>query len=51
MATFMKTFTLGQWSTWEKYKEAIVGRLGKQPFDDLLSELMQLKQKGSVEQY
>lgn len=47
----MKSFTLGQWPAWEKYREAIIGRFGKQPFDDPLSELMQLRQNGSVECY
>lgn len=47
----MKSFSLGQWPIWEKYREAILGRFGEQPFDDPLSELMQLRQTGSVEHY
>jgi len=47
----MKSFKMGQWPIWKKYREAILGRFGKQPFDDFLSELMQLRQTGSVEEY
>ena len=47
----MKSFSLGQWPIWEKYREALMGRFGKQLFDYPLSELMQLRQTGSVAQY
>ena len=49
--SFMRSFAHGQWPNWVRYKEAIMGRFGQQPFDDPLSELMQLRQVGSVEQY
>jgi len=49
--SYMKSCPLGQWPNWEKYREAILARFGKQPFDDPLSELMQLRQTGSVEHY
>jgi len=38
--SFIRSFALGQWPTWERYREAIMGRFRKQPFDDPLSELM-----------
>ena len=49
--SYMRSVNLGQWPMWERYKEAILSRFGRQPFDDPLSELMKLRQTGSVEQY
>ena len=49
--SYIRAYTFGQWPTWDGYKEAIMGRFGQQPLDDPLSELMQLRQVGSVEQY
>ena len=38
--SFIRSFALGQWPTWESHKEANMGRFGQQPFDDPQSELM-----------
>jgi len=49
--SYMRSVNLGQWPVWERYKEAILSRFGRKPFDDPLSELMKLRQTGLVEHY
>jgi len=41
--SFMRAVVPGQWPTWEMCKQAILGRFGQQPYDDPLSDLMQLR--------
>ena len=49
--SYMKGFVVRTWPSWEGYKAAILARFGVGPFDDPLTELVKLKQGGSVAQY
>ncbi|KAK9672380.1 hypothetical protein RND81_12G097000 [Saponaria officinalis] len=49
--SLMKTREFGSWPTWNEYKAAIVARFGNNPFDDPIAEIMNLRQKGTMEQY
>ncbi|XP_074265326.1 uncharacterized protein LOC141587757 [Silene latifolia] len=49
--SLMKTNLQGLWPVWGVYKAAILARFGSQPYDDPISELMNLKHSGTVEAY
>ncbi|XP_074282563.1 uncharacterized protein LOC141607104 [Silene latifolia] len=49
--SLMKTRPIGDWPTWSDYKAAILLRFGTSPYDDPTAEIMNLRQKGSVENY
>jgi len=48
---FMKNRLGVPWPRWDEYKAAILSRFGPKPFDDPLSDLMKLRQSGTVELY
>ena len=49
--SFMKNRVRGDWPLWGEYKTAITTHFGAKPFDDPFSELMKLRQQGTVGQY
>lgn len=49
--SLMKTREFGSWPSWGDYKTAIIARFGNNSFDDPMAEIMNLRQKGTVEQY
>ncbi|KAK8918580.1 hypothetical protein KSP39_PZI021790 [Platanthera zijinensis] len=48
---YMKARITRQWPQWEEYGKAIAGRFGSLLFDDPMSDLKNLRQKGSVQTY
>jgi len=49
--SYMKNRVGVPWPRWDEYKAAILSRFGPKPFDDPLSDLMKLRQSGTVESY